>query len=372
MIDLFGKKKKKLQEQREAARDKKLTDSQVSLLIAATETADAANLVTKRLRARLEDREAEIEQTLSIMNDALIMCDLNGMIQAVNPAASTLFGITPPVEDGVFVGDYMMAKTKAKTAAELWGFLDGTVGSDLMCGISPNGGIFPIDVNHTRLDRSDGTAIMLLVVRDIRVHHEAKTYRSIFESSFDGILVVQNGHIVAANPATSHMFGYTSAEVMSKSISELLSEEQRGVPSTAVLRSGEKRDVVVTTSEIWWNGSPASLVTVRDLPHKQCADACGAKMICCYDEDYIITFANVQFSKRYDRSPRELVGHDIRELMTSDERNLFQMHVNGIVTDGDDQTIRIQRKGVEDVWTDSAHSLNGVIEYQRVGYSVKT
>lgn len=392
MFGLFtGGKKRADQRARELSRDIKVMSSQQALLSAATQTADAANVVTQRLKSRLEDSIAQFENTARIMNDALIICDLDGAIQAFNPAAEHLFAMTTDEVRETFIGELLKASDPLLTGADVWAMLDSTSGADEMVGQRPNGDVFLVDVNHTQLDRSDGTSIVLLVLRDLSPTNEVKGYRSMFESSFDGILVVKGNKIVAANPAVSYLFGYPTEELLTKTLDHLIfsmsnprielpeGSNDVNIAVDALHQNGQQMEVYFTTTTIWWNAEPASLITIRDMTPIRAAasdrEHDKPKMICCFGQDYKITFSNALFAVHYGSKPSTLLGLDIRDLMGDEERNLFQMHVNGLTAKEPTRRMQMQRmlpNGAASLqtWTDHISFDGDEVEYQRIGRDI--
>lgn len=377
MFRLFGRKKQVAARQHELTRDLKVLESQRALLLAATETADAANVVTNRLRSRLEDSVAQFENTSRIMNDALVICDVDGIIQAFNPAAEQLFDMTTDQVRERFIGELIkIDNPPLSTAPEMWDFLSNYSGTDHMTGIHGDGSTFSIDVNHTQLDRSDGSSIVLLVIRDLSHDHEARSYRSMFESSFDGILVVKGNDILAANPAASHLLGISTDEILTKNLDGILLSQGKSISDGLEIGSISTKvtqlEVYFTTSTIWWNAEPASLVTIRDITSITGTAIEAPQMVCCFDNSYKITFTNYPFAKHYDLAPSDLVGVDIRDLMCSEERKLFQLHINGLSSDEPSRKMQIRKMlegiGSLQVWTDHAvYSDENIVEFQRIG-----
>lgn len=374
---------------RDVLRDLKVLESQRALLEAATSTADAANFVTTRLRQKLEDSMAQIENTARILNDALVICDLNGNIQAFNPAAERMFAVGADYVRNSFVGSLFKSSTASFDKGEdVWELLTNIAMADeddTLHGILPDGTEFPLDVNHTRLDRSDGSSIMLLVLRSVDTTPESsklRNYRSIFEGSFDGILVVENRRIVAANPAATILFGYTVEDLLSKTLDVLfISEEQPDLHSDTVDHQyaarhydGYLMDLYFTTTTIQWNGSPASLVTIRNVTNSV---KTTENMICCFDSSFVITFANYAFGRFYGLKRENLVGMDIRSLMPDDECNTFLINIGSLTTS--EPTRRMQlcttsKEGDQRIqcWTDHASYDEVEVEYQRIGYCTVT
>lgn len=375
MFGLFQRKKRLAAQQYELSRDAKVLESQRALLTAATQTADAANIVTNRLRSRLEDSVAQFENTSRIMNDALVICDVDGIIQAFNPAAEQMFAMTTDQVREHFIGDLIkIDNPPLTTASDMWKFLSRSDGTNHMIGIHGDGSTFSIDVNHTQLDRSDGSSIVLLVIRDLSHVNEARSYRSMFESSFDGILVVKGNDILAANPAASHLLGISTEEILTKNLDGILLPQGKNISDGLSVGSisTTQLEVYFTTTTIWWNTEPASLVTIRDITSITNSSSEAPQMICCFDDEFRITYTNHLFANHYNLTPSDLVGVDIRDLMCSEERKLFQLHINGISAEEPSRKMQIRKMlegvGSLQMWTDHAVYFDGkIVEFQRIG-----
>jgi PAS domain S-box-containing protein len=374
-------------------RDLMVLESQEALLEAAVTTADAANFVTNRLRSKLQDSVDQIESTARILNDALVICDDSGHIQAFNPAAEAMFNTTAEAAISTFVGSLLQSTNHAITEADdIWTMLDHIDEAEEEHDLHGRRGdvLFPLDVNHTRLDRSDGTTIFLLIMRDTSRAHDGvklKGYRSIFESSFDGILVLKDGAIVAANPAATTVFGYNVEELLSKSLEALFmcGREHTPVPLTGgeveVMVEGKHRDghlmeMFFTTTTIWWNGESATLITIKDItPVKALGAEDAEAMICCFDSDYRITFVNSAYATFYGQKRENLIGEDIRTLLPANECSPFLIHINSLTPT--EPTRRMQLRSTDEngehrlqVWTDHASFDDDVVEYQRIGRDI--
>lgn len=394
----FTNNKKQVEDRaREAIRDLKVLESQQALLEAATSTADAANFVTNRLKTKLEDSMAQLESTARILNDALVICDIDGCIQAFNPAAERMFGMTADQVRETFVGDLFFSASrsfaKPLDADVVWGLLerlDRAEDANELMGCRSSGSKFPLDVNHTRLDRSDGTSIVLLVMRDMTAgengEHQSvlKGYRSIFESSFDGILVVKDHRIVAANPAATNLFGYNVEELLAQSLDMLGvwlrtgtidDNEAIDIQIKSIHQDGHPMEMAFTTTSIWWDGAPASLVTIKNV--EVSVEDITPNMICCFDANYKITFVNSAFANHYEKSRTDLIGSDIRSLMTTDECNPFLIQINSLTEEDPTRRMQLRSNGPDgqqrlQIWIDHATFEEGIIEYQRIGQNIKT
>lgn len=364
---------------REVLRDLKVLESQQALLEAATQTADAANFVTNRLRSKLQDSLDQIESTARIINDALVICDIEGKVQAFNPAAENLFKTDAASVLGQFVGVLLESSHRMDFGTDVWTLLkeiDEAEEAHDLNGRRP-GGTFPLDVNHTRLDRTDGTAIVLMVMRDLSPAEDGvklKSYRSVFESSFDGILVIKGRSVVAANPAATKLFGYNKDELLTKTLGSLFpTENLNSEIISAKHRDGHKMDMLFTTTMILWDGEPASLLTVKDISAADIKPESEA-MICCFDNNFCITYANGAYANFYGLKKDGLIGTDIRKILPAEECDPFLINIASLTPDEPTRRMKL-RSGTPDgqqrlqVWTDHA-CYDGNVEYQRIGRDI--
>ncbi|MEI7433987.1 MAG: PAS domain S-box protein [Methanomicrobiales archaeon] len=97
-----------------------------------------------------------------------------------------------------------------------------------------SGTITPIEINATVLQSGD-TVQILTLCRDISkrrstqealLESEAK-YRTVIEQSQDGIFIAQDGYLVFHNPSFATLTGYRSAELVGRSIADLIAPEDR-------------------------------------------------------------------------------------------------------------------------------------------------
>jgi PAS domain S-box-containing protein len=321
----------------------------------------------------------------------LVICDISGSIQAFNPAAEQMFGVQASDVKDTFVGDLFFSESasfpQTKDATAVWNLLarlDVAEDEHDLMGRYSDGTTFLLDVNHTRLDRSDGSSIVLLVMRDIgsSCDEDRKTlkgYRSIFESSFDGILVVKDQQIVAANPAATKLFGYKVEEILATSMDALIMPGHK-IDSTDDFRvhakhhDGHLMEMEFTTTTIWWDSSPASLVTIKEVKSNSNKDFTPS-MICCFDSSYRISFVNAAFANYYGSKKEELIGTDIRDLIPDNECSPFLIHINCLSEKEPTRKMKLRSTNVDgsprvQIWTDHAAFENGVVEYQRIGYDI--
>lgn len=341
---MFGFRKKKTVETK--ITDDKLTESQQALIEAAITTADAANAVTSALKRRLEDAVAQFEYTIRIMTDALLICDESGTVMSLNPAAEATFG--------------------AVSGTKITAHLDDDLCSDILDGIERRGfanstsGRIPVDVISARLDRQDRNPVVLVLV-----HPSDDLFKPIFEHHADGILIVQDGVIVAANTATSIIFGYNNDELLGKPLDFLfgICDPQGRVDGHT--KTGHETALVCATVTIPWAGGDATLVSVR--PSCAIDPISEPEFICVLDRDLTITFANETYARHIGKTRNSLIGRSIAD-MVSEEHKTSVIGLKKLTPQQPSRRLRlVEPTGSQDWFDNAVFDGDTLIEYQRIG-----
>lgn len=242
---MFGfSKKRKASQARDAAMSAKMQESQSALLQAATETANVANDVTVMLRDKLSDSLRQIETTANILPDALLICSESGIIETINPAAEKIF----QWNKADVVGKHITVLFKGEHGEDI------TVDDFLKCAVycnetiyevsamecvrgkRRNGETFWVEVSAKPLPRTASTAVVILC-RDAttrieltkRLEENESKFRSIFDASMDGIVVVANGMISTCNSSFSKLFGMVEENMIATPISEWVNPDHHSV-----------------------------------------------------------------------------------------------------------------------------------------------
>lgn len=299
---MWWQKKTQSDDPHDLSRMEKIRESQIALINAATSTADAAHDVTTKLKARLDDSLRQLELTANLLSDALIICKSDGTIQSFNPAAQKIFGWNLREIEGQSIANlFLGSRGRSIHPSEIFQFLQEHKGYleelkyfprvGVTKGRRNNGELFYVAGDITYLERQDGSTIVMVLVRDITTRVELqkqlnvseKNYRNIFESNFDGIIVVCNSLVVAANPAAGALLKYSTDQMISrpaidffdvefhKTINEINQSYQRNIPSlrnfvsTGVTSTGEKVGMLFTSALMHWEGVPSSLIAIKDI-----------------------------------------------------------------------------------------------------------
>lgn len=297
---LFNKNEKK-DDEREVRRLAKVRESQLALLSAATSTANAAEDVTALLKSRLDDSLRQIEITAQLLSDALIVCHADGAIDSINTAGERIFGwkkheLQNRGIDQLFRDEDGSPLSGSEIMNKLFFCNESDMenGESIECvkGKRRNGDLFWVEVNISHVARADGSHITILVCRDATQRIETQRqlelnelrFRSMFEASLDGIFVVQNHYIMAANPAIAHMLGHDVECLVAQPLAQYVAPEHRAVvqklhalrltgdttAKTYVIKlikaDGNTVDVLVSSTAMQWdNGQIASLMMIKNI-----------------------------------------------------------------------------------------------------------
>jgi PAS domain S-box-containing protein len=229
-----------------AVQDAKIAESKSVLLNAAVETSYMAQDVTRTMQRRMEDAIKQFIQTARILNDALLICDPTGNIQAFNPAAQRMFGL--PDQPTKPCTALFQKGPDPVVAEELWKL--GRSKKRTLSGVHETGTTFPAHIRVSSLDRSDGSTIVILVVQDLTLIERS------FNNSIHGYAIIAQGEIVAANTSMCRIFGYGQDDLLGHT-GELLTSSKD--------RAGTQLDLNFEIARIQWEGEEAMLLIAREV-----------------------------------------------------------------------------------------------------------
>ncbi|HTV10336.1 MAG TPA: PAS domain S-box protein [Acidimicrobiales bacterium] len=238
-----------------------------------------------------------LETFLSLMPDAAIAVDGNGVIVAVNSRVETFFGYPPGELEGKNL-EILVPERFRHTHRRLRSNYSRTpraramgVGLDLYAR-RRDGTEFPVDISLAPIGEEQGS-LVVAAVRDITERKAAQAAQAqlaaIVQSSADGIFsMTHNGVITSWNPAAEAMFGHERGDVVGHHISqffaddpvleELLDSANKGRVSPArdtlwQTADGARVDVALSVSLLGTGQETGYTVTVRDIGVRKAAEA---------------------------------------------------------------------------------------------------
>ena len=404
---LWSGKRRKAQRAVEEAQRLKIEAGQRALLEAATSTADAAQHVTNTLKQYLEESIRQFSTTTSMLLDAFIIADSRGMIRACNPAAETMFGY--PSDEilrkqvlPLFVLDGVTPETRALLWDAIERDCDGLEADATLFGRRQDGTRFPIDSKLASLERVEGGAVQMILIRDLSelaaARNEAKVsgqrYSALFDLTFDGVLIVQDEQVVAANDSAGKLFGRSVDAMRAVDLGSLVDPADRdgittltkadgSIHARAASHDGSALQLLFSGADITWNDNHASLITVKDVSEMGRLETAmvGRKdnlvdMIACFGPDYVLTFVNDAFCKIAGREPASLIGTDMRDLLSDSERDTVLLNLRTLTPTAPTRRVQIHVPNSEGArledWIDHAtfDADGAVVEYQRCGRDI--
>jgi two-component system sensor kinase FixL len=172
--------------------------------------------------------------------DGIIVIDVQGRIEAFNPAAERLFGYARAEVLGRNVSMLMPSPYGEEHDRYLANYLRTGhariigVGREVT-GLRRDGTCFPLHLSVGEMPiggERKFTGILHDLSARVRLEERLRAsearWRSIVESAVDGIVVIDaRGRVEAFNPAAEGLFGYTEAEVLGRNVSMLMPSPYR-------------------------------------------------------------------------------------------------------------------------------------------------
>ncbi len=251
--------------------------------------------ITERVQAeeQLREKEEQYRSVFEATDDGLNIADLDGFYVEANPAYCKMLGFTREELMGMhysqstFPEYYPVLEESARTI--------GAGGQYQTQGLArrKNGSPLPVEA-HAKPFIYKGKPHILGVMRDIterveaekQLHEKEEQYRSIFEATYDGLIISNlNGFVVEVNPAFCHMYGYTRDELIGLHVGALASPDSlpaldevlemrktgrnyQTVVAQAMRKDGTAFYVESHGTTFTYKGQPHTLGVVRDISER--------------------------------------------------------------------------------------------------------
>ena len=189
-------------------------------------------------------KTTKFESLLEAVPDALVGMDQAGVIQFVNHQTESLFGydrddlVGQPIH--MLVPEYLWEVYSEHREEYFADPRSRSMGLDLqLSGRQQNGTELPVNISLSHLDTGD-VLLVITAVRAVTKHKQelenSKLLAAIVEHSNDAIIAkTLDGIVTCWNPAAERMYGYSSEEMLGKSIDQL-SQDRTGEMSSILAR----------------------------------------------------------------------------------------------------------------------------------------
>ncbi|MBL8513866.1 MAG: PAS domain S-box protein, partial [Betaproteobacteria bacterium] len=239
-------------------------------------------------------------QLFESAHDPVIMIDGAGHVTAWNPAATELFGWDAGETMGKALSQFIIPKVhRAAHEAGMRRALSGGTPRILNRRIEVNaltrtGKEVPIELAVWPIDTPQGKGfgailrdISMRRVREAALRTSEQRLRHVIENVSEGILVVQDGHIVFANPRTLELVGRSLEELKQKPFTDAIHPSDRALVADhhrrrlagetvepryefrVVNGKGESVWVALSAVMIDWDGHPATLSFISNVSERK-------------------------------------------------------------------------------------------------------
>jgi PAS domain S-box-containing protein len=293
------------------------------------------------------------QQILDTMNDAVIVVDKSGIIKLVNRVGSQLLDSRESDLIGKPVGEFMQGIFIVDELNQLFGkgFVEREVDYTPKTG-SPRILSMSASAIHDRMGKP---IAIVCILRDIsekkelnlKVQESQEKYQHIVENSLDGILIIQDGKLVYANPSAAKIFAYGSEEkmkmldfvstvapasrpfVFTEQAGKTLREDILGnYELKGLTQSGKLIDLEMNARIITWNSQPAVQASFRDITDR--------KML---ERDQALWLWEQETLSSIDRKLVSMVGlQKILDAISMNAKSLTRADFAGVVIINDQRT----------------------------------
>jgi PAS domain S-box-containing protein len=239
--------------------------------------------ITEQVQAeqQLREREEQYRSVFEATTDAMFISDLDGYVVEANPMSCNMYSYSYDELIGMHGTVFTPVDLHSRLGEVLQILQAGGQYQGQSVALRKDGTAFPIEVYVTTFTYK-GKPHLLAVVRDIserlqaekQLREKEEEYRSIFEASIDGLLIIdQENHVVEANPAACQIHGYTREEMLGRSPSSEVINVRDIIQTGGKFHTREKgvrKDGTSFHSEVrgtplTYKGKPHMLGIVRDI-----------------------------------------------------------------------------------------------------------
>jgi PAS domain S-box-containing protein len=272
-----------------------------------------------------------------------------------------------------------------------------------------DGSTFPVEV-RVKGQLYQGKEVRVASLRDIserKVAEDAlreseERYRTLFDSTFEGVLIHDNGQVLDINPSFEVMFGYTREEVIVKKALDFAAPESRKLllehmnseqayEAMALRKDGSVFPVTMQGKNIVLYDRTVRMISVRDISERKAAEIAlqksearyraivedNTEFICRFLPDGTLTFVNEAYCRYFDKPREQLVGSTFMKLIPEDDWagvlwTISQLSVNNPLITYEHRVIAPDGSIRWQQWTDRIvfDSSGSFVEYQAVGRDI--
>jgi PAS domain S-box-containing protein len=369
--------------------------------------------ITERKRAEEALRESESFNRVLVENlpEYVIVYGQDGKILYVNPALVRALGYNAEELVGTSVLSYVAPECRDIVTSKMIARREGDNPPAYEVDIVIHDGLRrSVIVKGTPIHYHDSPAILLLLIDITERKRDEELFQTVFENMGTALIIIEEDTTIShVNAEMETIWGYCREEIEGRmKWPELVAQEdlpkmlkfhslRRIDPDSApghyefrfIHKNGGLRDAALIAAMI--PGTKKSVISLRDITELKKIEKAlheseeryrsvvedQTEFICRFLPDSTHIFVNDAYCRYFNKKPEEIIGHQFRPLLYSEDREIVARHLASInpehpVMDIDqriimpDYSIRWQR------WSDRAiFDENGrVVEYQSVGRDI--
>ncbi|MCX6138792.1 MAG: PAS domain S-box protein, partial [Ignavibacteriales bacterium] len=248
----------------------------------------------KRVEKALQESEGKFRTIIETSPDAIGVFDNNAIITMMNAAAAVSFGYAAPEEMvGLNALEFFMPQDREKAMGVIQNIMNGeTVRNAEFKLLRKDGKSFDAEFNASALyDGKDGEPTgIIAITRDITerkriaelLHQTHQNYETFFNTIDEFLFVLdEQGNIIHTNTTVNDRLGYSSGELLGKSVLTVHPTERREeagrivgemlngaavfCPVPIVTKSGVQIPVETRVKLGIWDGKPAIFGVTKDI-----------------------------------------------------------------------------------------------------------
>lgn len=228
-------------------------------------------------------------------------------------------------------------------------------------------------------------------------------FRAFGEASSEAMLIHGDSKVLDWNPRLSEMTGYDSNEISQmkpqdflhplerESVLKIIAEEAAKHYETLFLtKGGDVMEVAINSHPVEWDNASARIAVIRDITHFKDIEVMlrssreryrtitdnTIDLVCCFNENFEITFANQTFRDYYEVEIEDLTGYSLLDVIPEEDHDAFVEYMKTItaadpVRRGIHRVCRVDEIRWQD-WIDRAifDDAGNLIEYQSVSRDI--
>lgn len=345
---------------------KKISQVDITILQEAAETISLAEDVVRSLKSKLDDYVVQIQKISSMINDAVIMTNVNGIIESVNTSAANIFGYSDKELIGI---PFSVLLSESITDMS---YLDNIA---IKCeheiqyykecmGIKKDKDSIHIELSVSKIHKANKSIYYIIIIKDvtsrvtgqIQLRESEQYFRAFGEASTEAIMLHNDEKILKYNDRLIDLSSYTKEEIEEINPYSLFQEKDLpliytteyntdAVISTYVKnKEGDYIPISLSNKNVDWNEESAKIKVMNDITiyrhaedilrnsnerYKSVIDN-NIDIVCCYDTDLKITFVNQTFLDYYGIEKDEAIGHFIYKFFLKEDYDLLRKNMDTI------------------------------------------